>query len=70
MKIFKKRKMNLFALDSAHFESTVVQSLHHKNIIKTKGFFEDTDHIIIIYDLLSMDLRALLVELEGPMAEA
>ena len=62
--------MNLFALDSAHFEYSVVKSLDHKYILKTKGLFEDTDHLIIIYELLSTDLRALLVELQAPLTEA
>ena len=61
--------MNLFALDSAHFEYSVVKSLDHKYILKTKGFFEDTDHLIIIYELLTTDLRTLLVELLAPLTE-
>ena len=70
IKIFKKRRMSLFALDAAHLEYSVVKSFNHKNILKAKGFFEDTDNLIIIYELLSTDLRTLLVELEAPLTES
>ena len=61
--------MTLFALDSAYFEYSVVKSLNHKYILKTKGFFEDMDYLIIISELLSTDLRSLLVELQAPLTE-
>ena len=65
MKVFRKKNMNLFALNAAYFEHTSTKNLDHENIIKTKGFFEDADFIIIFYELLSSDLRSLLVELDA-----
>merc|ERR1712127_726786 len=51
MKIFKKKNMNLFGLNAAYFENSIVKTLDHENIIKTKGFFEDSEFIIIFYEL-------------------
>ena len=48
LKIFKKRNMNFFGLNAAHFEYSVMDSLlDHDNILKTKCYFEDCDYIII-----------------------
>ena len=65
MKVFRKKNMNLFAHNAAYFEHSTTKKLDHENIIKTKGFFEDADFIIIFYELLSSDLRSLLVELDA-----
>ena len=69
LKIFRKRNMNLFALNAAHFEHFIMKSLDHENILSCKGYFEDNDYIIIIYELMSSDLRSLLVELDAPLSE-
>lgn len=69
LKIFKKRKLNFFGLNSAHFEYSIVKELDHPNILSSKGFYEDSDYLCIVSELMSSDLRALLVELEAPMTE-
>lgn len=69
LKIFKKRKMNFFGLNSAHFEHSLVKSLSHTNIISIKGYYEDSDYLCIIQELMSSDLRALIVELNDPLEE-
>ena len=69
LKIFKKKSMSLFALNSANYEHSIMKQFDHPNILKTKSYFEDTEYIIIVYELLSSDLRALLVELQAPLAE-
>lgn len=69
LKIFKKRKLNFFGLNSAHLEHSIVKELDHANILGCKGFYEDSDYLCIVSDLMSSDLRALLVELEAPMTE-
>ena len=70
LKIFKKNKMNLFGLNAAYFEHSLANELNHDNILKSKGYFEDNEYIVIIYELLSSDLRSLLVELEAPLDES
>ena len=43
--------------------------LDHPNIVRCSGFFEDTDYVIIIFELMSSDVRSLLVELKTPLGE-
>ena len=69
LKIFKKNSMSLFALNAANYEHSIMKQFDHPNILKTKAYFEDTEYLIIVYELLSSDLRALLVELKAPLAE-
>ena len=69
LKIFKKKDMNLFSLTAAHFEYSLATTFDHDNILRTKGYFEDTDYVIIIFELMSSDLRSLLVELDAPLTE-
>ena len=61
--------MNFFALNAAYFEYHTMSSLEHEHILKSKGFFEDNDFIIIIFELMSSDLRSILVELDAPLTE-
>ena len=61
--------MSLFALNAANYEHSIMKQFDHPNILKTKAYFEDTEYIIIAYELLSTDLRALLVELLAPLVE-
>lgn len=61
--------MSLFLLNAAHYEHVVLGQLRHPNILESKDFFEDEDYIIIVYELMTSDLRALLVEYQRPLAE-
>lgn len=56
--------MSLFGLNAARVEHSLMKSLDHENILKACGYFEDTDYIIIVYQLMTSDLRAMLVELD------
>ena len=69
LKIFKKKDMNLFTLTAAHLEYSLSQHIDHENILRTKGYFEDTDYVIIVFELMSSDLRSLLIELDAPLTE-
>lgn len=68
-KIFSKRKMSFLTLDAAHKEHQVIKSLSHPNIIEAKDFYEDNDHLVIINELMSSDIRSMLVELTSALAE-
>lgn len=70
LKIFKKRNMNFFGLNSAYFEHSMVKELKHQNILDNKGFYEDSDYLIIVFELMSTDLRGLITEFSVPMDEA
>jgi len=61
--------MNLFGLNAAYFEHSIVKSLNHENILGSKSYFEDNEYLIIVADLMSSDLRALIVELNAPLME-
>lgn len=65
LKIFKKETMSLFALNAAYQEFNIMKRIDHDNILKVKGFYEDNEHMVIIYELMSSDLRSLLVELDA-----
>ena len=41
LKIFKKKHMSLFALNSAMQEYSMMKRCQHENILQCKGFFED-----------------------------
>lgn len=69
LKIFKKNQMNVHGLNAAYFEHSMMKKLQHKNILACRGYFEDSDYLILVLDILSSDLRALLVELNAPMNE-
>lgn len=69
LKIFNKKKMSFFALNAAHMEYSIIKKLQHENIIKAKSYFEDQDHILVGCELMSSDLKSLLVEIESPLRE-
>ena len=69
MKIFKKRRLNLFGLSSAYLESSLTKQLGHPNILKRKAFYEDNDYVCIVFELMASDLRQFLIEHEAPMSE-
>ena len=48
LKIFKKKKMNLFGLNAAYFEHSIAKMLDHEHILKSKGYFEDNEYLIIV----------------------
>ena len=48
LKIFKKKGMSVFSLNAAHDEYSIIKSLDHANIVQTRGFFEDTNFIIMV----------------------
>ena len=62
--------MSLFALNAAHNEYSLMKSYKHSNILETKGLFEDTEYIIIVYELMSSDLRAILSEINESLAHS
>ena len=69
MKIFKKKDMDLQSLNEAYFEDTISKMLSHVNILDSKGYYEDSNYLIIIFELMSTDLRELFMELKEPMPE-
>ena len=46
-----------------------MKDLDHPHILQTRGYYEDTDYLIIAYELMSSDVRSLLVELDATLAE-
>ena len=70
LKIFNKQHMSLFALNAAHREYKIMKKVQHENITQVKGFFEDTEYIIIVLELMTSDLRQLLVDCDEPLDEA
>lgn len=62
--------MNFFALHAAYFEHSLVKELDHESILGYKGYYEDSDYLIIVSELMSSDLRALISELKDQMAES
>ena len=69
LKIFKKEQMNLFAVNAANLEYNIMNSLGHDNILKSKCYFEDSEYIIIVNELLSTDLKSLLQTMQAPLTE-
>lgn len=61
--------MNLQSLNSAHSEYDIMQKLDHARIIQIKGFFEDCNYVIMVYELMTGDMRALLSEIGGHITE-
>ena len=61
VKVYKKKNMNIFALNSAYFEHSMMKDLDHPNILKSTSYFEDANYIAIVQELMSADLRTILV---------
>ena len=61
--------MSFLTLDAAHKEHQVIKNLSHPNIIEAKDFFEDNDYLVIINELMSSDIRSMLVELTSALVE-
>ena len=61
--------MNLFGLNAAYFEYSMMKQFSHDNILGCSGYFEDSEYIIIVQELMSSDLRNLLCELEAQLSE-
>ena len=62
--------MNLFALNAANMEYHALSTLDHRNILKCKGYFEDTAYLIIVSELQSTDMQSLVTSLDAPMTES
>jgi len=62
--------MSLFGLNAAHNEYAIMNKMSHDNILKTLDFFEDSEYIIIVYELMISDLRAILLELKCPLVNS
>lgn len=69
LKVFYKDKMSLFDLNQAHSEYQLTKKLVHPNILAQRGFFEDSNIICIVYDLMQTDLRDLLSDCKQRLAE-
>lgn len=61
--------MNLFSLNAAYFEYSLLKVLNHENLLLISGYYEDNDYLIIMTELMSSDLRALIVEFNSPLSE-
>ena len=61
--------MSINALDSAYAEYALIKCIEHENIVRSKGYYEDNDYIIIVFELMSSDLRSILEDVEEPMDE-
>ena len=49
--------MQLTSFNRAQNEYTVMKKLDHANIMSPQGYFEDNDNLIIVFELMSQDLR-------------
>ena len=61
--------MNFFGLNSAYFEHSMVKELQHQHILHTKGYYEDQDYLIMVFELMTSDMRGLITEFSAPMEE-
>ena len=52
--------MTLFGLNAAVNEYFTLKRLEHSNILKARGYYEDTDYQIIVVELMASDLRDLV----------
>ena len=68
-KIFNKKTMSLFALNASRQEYSLMKQYEHPNILKARDFFEDTDNLVIVCDLMCSDVRSLLDELSHALEE-
>ena len=57
------------SLSRAQIEYTVMKKLDHTNIMSPQGYFEDNDNLIIVFELMSQDLRELIVDVGVPFKE-
>ena len=69
LKIFKKNDMSFFGLNAANYEHSIMKKFDHPNILSTKAYFEDVHYLVIVFELLSSDLRTVLQELDAPLDE-
>ena len=69
LKVFKKKYMTPIALESAYLERSIMEKFEHANILKLKDFYEDTDYMILVCELMSSDIRGVLQELVSKLAE-
>ena len=69
LKILKKKDMNLFGLNAAYLEHSLVKTFDHENILASKAYFEDNEYVIIVSQLMSSDMRDMIVELNSPISE-
>ena len=69
LKIFKKQNISFWGLNAAYSEYQFMKEINHPHVLRTRAYYEDTDYLIIAYELMSSDVRTLLVELEASLAE-
>ena len=68
VKIYKKRKMDAFNLDAAYFEKSLMDQLgKHDNILNCESFYEDSDYILFIMDLMDKDMRDVINDMNVPL---
>lgn len=60
IKIYKKSKMTLDDLNAAHAENQITKNLESSSLLRRIGFFEDTQYLCIIFELMQLNLRRLL----------
>lgn len=69
LKIYDKKLLSLQNLKEAYNEYDILKSLKSPNVIRTYGYYEDTDYVIIVQELMTMDLRMLLTKIETLLPE-
>lgn len=60
LKIFQKKMMSFSDLIAAYQEYSILSEFNHPNVVKTLGYFEDNDYIIIINELMTQDVRSII----------
>ena len=46
-----------------------MRQIQHPNILKALDYFEDTEHMVIVYELMSADIRNLLFDMKVQLSE-
>ena len=62
--------MDAFLLDAAYLEKSLMDQLgKHQNILCCDAYYEDSDYILFVSELMDKDVRDIMNDLNVPLKE-
>lgn len=61
--------MSQQSLEAAYLEKRVMDMLDHPTLAKCHASFEDSEHFVIVSEMMNCDMRTLMDHIDGPIRE-
>lgn len=69
IKYYKKKELTFEHLEWALMEHKLIKNIDHPNILQCLGYFEDTDYVCIVTELMQSSISDYLCELTELLSE-